>query len=134
MSFLKRGMKWLMGLFSPAPTLTMKPLLKENEHYCFVDIPMEHEPVSGVKLLEGPFPNVVYYYGHVKLVPEGDSHKLAFQFTIWDSGNFSPKEVKSVEFVNWIGDVLVAIIADENKSGEYYGPSGTDDSEKSDLS
>ena len=121
-----------MGLFSP--TTTLKPLMKENEDYCFSEIPIEPELVTGVKLLTGPYANVVYYYGHVKLVPEGEMHRLAFQYTVWDSFIYTPNQLKTKEFVNYLGDVLVAIISDENKSGEYNGPFGTDDSEESDLS
>jgi len=33
-----------------------------------------------------------------------------------------------------MGDILVAIIADENNVGEYSGPTREDDTEESDLS
>ena len=121
-----------MGIFSPRATL--KPLMKENEDYCFTEIPLNEEFINGVKLLSGPFANVIYYYGHVKLVPEGGNHRLAFQFTIWDSASFMKAQLASTPFVNYIGDVLVAIIADESKSGEYNDPARTDDPEESYLS
>lgn len=121
-----------MGLFSP--TTSPKPLMKENEDYCFTEIPLNEELITGVKLLSGPFEDVIYYYGHVKLVPEGDNHRLAFQFTVWDSAKFTRVELAAPPFVNYIGDVLVAIIADENKSGEYNGPTRSDDTQESDLS
>lgn len=120
-----------MGIFSPKATL--KPLMKENEDFCFSEIPLNDELVNGIKLLSGPYENVIYYYGHVKLVPEGDMHRLAFQYTVWDSASHSRDSLNSKEFISHLGDVLVAIIADENKSGEYNGPSGTNDSEESDI-
>jgi hypothetical protein len=77
---------------------------------------------------------VVYYYGHVKVVPEGATHRLAYQYTIWDSAGFTKSAlVESKEFTTLIGDVLVAIIADENNSGEYNAPSRSDDTEEPDL-
>lgn len=124
-------MQWLMGLFWPTQKT---PLLKENKHYCFVEIDIAGEAVHAVKLLALPYNNVVYYYGHVKLIPEGETHRLAFQYTVWDSAGF-PRELlgTSEEFKQHIGDVLVAIIADENKTGEYNAPSRNDDFEEPDL-
>lgn len=120
-----------MEIFSPSPT--QKPLKRENEDYCFSEIPLNEELINGIKLLSGPYENVIYYYGHIKLVPEGDNHRLAFQYTVWDSANHSRDSLNGKEFVSYLGDVLVAIIADENQSGEYNGPSGTNDTEEPDL-
>lgn len=121
-----------MGIFSrPA---TPKPLKKENEDYCFTEIILVDETVNAVKILTGPYKNVVYYYGHVKVVHEGNTHRLAYQYTIWDSANFTKAElIGSPVFTNGIGDILVAIITDENNSGEYGTPRA-DDTEESDLS
>jgi hypothetical protein len=122
-----------MGIFwQQTPTLT--PLKKENKDFLFTEIILAEEKVTAVKLLDGPYANVVYYYGHVKVVPEGTSHRLAYQYTIWDSAGLSKADlVQSQEFTTLIGDVLVAIIADENNSGEYNGPSRSHDIEESDL-
>ena len=121
-----------MAIFSPRPTPT--PLLKENEDYCFSEIIIAEEPIHAVKILTGAFTNVIVYYGHVKLVPENGSHRLAFQYTIWDSASFTKKElVESAEFTNRLGDTLASIIADENNVGEYGSPRA-DDSEESHLS
>lgn len=121
-----------MAIFSRPTKLT--PLKKENKDYLFTEIILAEETVNAVKLLDGPYTNVVYYYGHVKVVPEGNTHRLAYQYTIWDSAQFTKKElVESAEFTTLIGDVLVAIITDENNSGEYNGPSRSHDTEESDL-
>jgi len=121
-----------MAQFSPR--VDPNPLKKENEDYCFTEIPLNDEIVHGVKILSGPFENVIFYYGHVKLVPEGDMHRLAFQYTVWDSANHTRESLNGKEFISHLGDVLVAIIADENQSGEYNGPTRTDDIEEPDLS
>jgi hypothetical protein len=77
---------------------------------------------------------VTYYYGHVKLIPEGASHRLAYQYTIWDSAGFTKAQLtQSTDFMNHIGDVLVAIIADQNNAGEY-GSIRSHDTEESNLS
>lgn len=120
-----------MGIFSrPTP----RSLKKENKDYLFTEIILAEETVNAVKLLDGPYANVVYYYGHVKVVPEGDTHRLAYQYTIWDSAGFTKAELVGAEaFTTLIGDVLVAIITDENNVGEYDGPSRSDDTQESDL-
>lgn len=97
-----------------------RPLLKENEDYIFTEIILADEVVQAVKLLRGSFVQVTYYYGHVKVVPQGDTHVLAYQYTIWDSAGHTKAELtKSSEFTTLIGDVLVSIITDEKNLGEY---------------
>jgi len=121
-----------MGIFSIQRNLP--PLPKENEHYCFLEIEVAGEQLHAIKLLDGPYQHVIYYYGHVKLVPDGDSHRLAFQYTVWDSAGHSRELLgNSEEFRQFIGDVLVSIIADEQLRGELHAPSRTDDSEDPDL-
>lgn len=121
-----------MGIFSPQPMQT--PLLKENEDYCFSEIIIAEEPIHAVKILTGPYKHVVIYYGHVKVVPENGTHRLAFQYTIWDSASFTKKElVESPEFIMRVGDTLASIIADEKNVGEYGSPRAND-TQESDLS
>jgi len=67
--------------------------------------------------------NVMVYYGYVKLIPEHGTHRLAFQYTIWDSASFTKKElVESQAFIMRVGDTLASIIADEKNVGEYGTP------------
>jgi hypothetical protein len=117
-----------MGIFWKKKT--PPPLLKEGVDYVFTEIQLD-EWVNAVKLVTGPFSNVIYYYGGVKLIPQDDgSHRLAYQYTIWDSAGHTKKElVESPVFTNRIGDVLVAIIADEQGKGEYATPRSHDTQE-----
>ena len=108
-----------MAKFLRRPT-PLKPLLKENEDFLFTEIILAEEVVNAVKILRGDFENVVYYYGHVKMVPQGALFTLAYQYTIWDSAGHSKDELsKSQAFMTQLGDILVAIIADEKDKGEY---------------
>lgn len=94
-----------------------------NEDFAFTDIVIEGEMVNAVKILTGEFAKVIYYYGHVKIVPENNSHRLAYQYTIWDPAGRSTDSLKnSPAFVNLLGDILVVIIADESEEGEYVTP------------
>lgn len=130
MNFLERSLQWLTENFwsaSPSPS-PKKSLPKQNEDYLFTEIILADETVSAVKILSGPHKNVTYYYGHVKVVPEANTHKLAYQYTIWDSASFTKQALTdSVEFTTLIGDILVAIISDENDKGELGSPVGLPD-------
>lgn len=121
----------IKGVFRITPK--PRPLLKEDVHYAFTEIMLD-EWINAVKLLDGPFKDVIYYYGHVKLIPNEDgSNRLAYQYTIWDpAGREKNQLVGSQAFLNHIGDVLVSIIADENGKGEYATPR-SHDTEESDL-
>jgi hypothetical protein len=89
----------------------------------FTEIVIADEFVHAIKILKGSFKNIVYYYGGVKIVPEDDNHKLAYQYTVWDSAGISKDFLKnSEEFTTLMGDILVAIIADESEEGEYVTP------------
>lgn len=124
-------LSWVKKLFRVTPA--SKPLLKYEVDYQFTEIMLD-EWVNAVKLLDGPYKNVVYYYGHVKIIPQEDgSHRLAFQYTIWDSAGFDKATLTAnPQFIERIGDVLVSIITDENRQGEYATPR-EHDSEESDL-
>jgi hypothetical protein len=113
---------------------TLRPLLKENEDYLFSEIIVAEELVNAVRLLKGDYENVTYYYGHVKMVPVDDLFTLAYQYTIWDSAGHSKAELaESPVFKTLLGDILVAIIADEKDKGEYVSLR-SHDPEESDLS
>ena len=130
-SFAK-SMKLLMGIFSKTPPL--KPLLKVDIDYCFTEVMLD-EWINAIHLLTTPWTGIVYYYGHVKIIPQPDgTNRLAYQYTIWNPGAHT-KEVlaQSKEFQTHIGDVLVAIIANEQGSGELHVPSRNDDSQESHL-
>lgn len=76
--------------------------------------------VQAIKLMNGPFVNVVYYYGGVKIVPEHGTNRLAFQYTIWDTAGRTKADLTaSKEFTTHLGDVLVSIISSEHGELEY---------------
>lgn len=94
---------------------------------------MAGEQVDAVRILTGPFVGVTVYYGHVKVVPEGGTHRLAFQYTLWDTAKLLKVDlVNSKEFTTHLGDILAAIILDESQEGEYVS-TRKHDSEEPDL-
>jgi hypothetical protein len=124
-------MRWLTGIFSKNP-VPLPPLLIEGVDYSFVEVDLG-EPIQAIKILGPHHTGVIYYYGYVKVIPLDGEHRLAFQYTIWDSAGFHLEELKeSVDFKRHLGDILVSIIADEQHRGEYNAPR-IDHTEKFDL-
>jgi len=120
-----------LAIFSPQTSLP--PLPKVQADYEFTEIIVAEEHVDAIRLLTGPFANVIFYYGHVKVVPEGETHRLAYQYTIWDTAGLLKSDlVNSKDFTTHLGDILAAIILDESQEGEYVS-TRKHDSEEPDL-
>lgn len=103
-----------------SPQTSQPPLPKLLVDYEFTGIILAEEHVDAIRLLTGPFANVVIYYGMVKVIPEGDTHRLAYQYTIWDTAGLLKSElVQSIAFTTYLGDILAAIILNESQEGEY---------------
>ena len=123
MNVFERGLRFLTDLLWNRMEALQKPLLKLNVDFLYTEIILAEEVVNAIKILRGIHKNVVYYYGHIQVVPEGESHRLAYQYTVWDSAGHSKEDLKkSHEFTTLMGDVLVAIIADDDNAGEYVTP------------
>ena len=88
---------------------------QENLDYEFVDITIDEELVSAVKILYGPYVGVTYYYGWVRPTPlEDGTLGLSYEYTLFDSAGRPFEDlVNSQEFTNYLGDVLTSIIMNE---------------------
>lgn len=87
--------------------------LREKVDYIFV----EHDAADfySILLKTGKFAGVIYTYGKVSISEENDFAKLRFDFKVEDTSEcaFSKEELEtSIEFKNYIGDVLVNIFDD----------------------
>jgi len=126
MNLLRSVINWLMGIFSKTTT---KPLPQEGIHYQLVDLAPD---LAGVKILDGPYEDVIYYYGQVKIYPEKDRNILSFDYAIFDCPLHVDVELhlKANEFKQYIGDILTAILLSDK--GEYATARDLD-SEESNL-
>lgn len=95
------------------------PSLREGLHFEYHDVIIGTEWVRAIKIIDGPYKGVIYYYDTVKLIPqEQGGPVLRFDYRIYDADSSVEKTVlTSKEFQSFIGDVLTAIICDEK--GEY---------------
>lgn len=59
-----------------------------------------------VELTEGPFEGIVYKYGRVNLLEEGDQLRVQFEYERLD------KQPHTHEFTQYIGPILVDLIED----------------------
>ena len=98
----------------PKPHKTSSP--KHNEDYVFVEKQGEDgEDFTAIKLISGPFADIVYKYGKVGFAPEsekvGDKLPMKFDYTVIE--NRIMADTDSQEFIDHIGDVLFVLL-DEN--------------------
>tara|TARA_B100001564_G_C20496009_1_gene603967 strand:- start:168 stop:524 length:357 start_codon:yes stop_codon:yes gene_type:complete len=87
---------------------------KHLEDYVFVQKP--NEDFTAIKLISGPFADIVYKYGKVGFAPESEKQPdgtlpMKFDYTVME--NRIQADTDSQEFINHIGDVLVVLL-DEN--------------------
>ena len=95
----------------PKPHKTTNP--KHREDYVFVEKP--GEDFTAIKLISGPFADIVYKYGKVGFAPETEAVDgalpMKFDYTVIE--NRIMADTDSQEFIDHIGDVLVVLL-DEN--------------------
>ena len=92
-----------------------KPLMKkykEYKDYRFFDYDTgDEEKLTGIELLIKEYEGVLYHYGQVQIVDEGEFSRLKFDFTILEAGNHNMKDLEQDEnFVTIMGDILTIIL------------------------
>ena len=89
---------------------------KHREDYVFVEKP--GEDFTAIKLISGPFADIVYKYGNVSFAPKEEelpdgTLPMKFDYTVIE--NRIMADTDSQEFINHIGDVLVVLLDDNLK-------------------
>ena len=89
---------------------------KLNEDYVFVEKP--GEDFTALKLISGPYADIVYKYGKVGFRPESEKTPdgalpMVFDYTIIE--NEVGADTDSQEFINHIGDILVVLLDEQLK-------------------
>ena len=92
---------------------------KHKEDYVFVEKP--GEDFTALKLISGPYADIVYKYGKVGFRPESEKTPdgalpMVFDYTIIE--NEVGADTDSQEFINHIGDILVVLLDEELKNGK----------------
>jgi hypothetical protein len=85
---------------------------KEYKDYRFFDYDTgDEEKLTGIELLIKEYEGVLYHYGQVQIVDEGEFSRLKFDFTILEAGNHNMKDLEQDEnFVTIMGDILTIIL------------------------
>lgn len=85
---------------------------KEFRDYRFFDYDTgEGEPLTGIELLIKEYEGVLYHYGKVQLIDEGEFNRMKFDFTILHPGELDIKVLEQDEkFVTIMGDILTELL------------------------
>ncbi|CAB4133384.1 hypothetical protein UFOVP250_154 [uncultured Caudovirales phage] len=104
----------------------------EGVDYCFI-YPKSDDQAVHIKLLDGPFKDVVFQYGKVKIEEKDGAAYLLFNYFVIESPNVKIKKLeKDNDFKNYIGDMLVEVMS-ANIEQEIIDETGTDDITQPDL-
>jgi len=89
---------------------------KEVKRYAFAQ--REGDDFSCIKLLEGKFEGVIYKYDKVAFEPKPlDSGDIPLRFTYDIMVNPNKADVESLDFKNYIGDILIEVVEQQLKEG-----------------
>ena len=90
---------------------------QKNKKYTFAQ--REGDDFSCIKLTEGKYKDVVYHYGKVGFAKEENKDgtlPMKFDYTIKQNPNNLDLN-ENVEFLNYIGDILIEILEHQLKDG-----------------
>ena len=94
------------------------PTDKKNKNYIFVQ--RENDDFTCIKLLEGQYEGIIYKYDQVKFsTTENADGQIPLKFTYDIMVNPNKEDVKSDDFRNYIGDILVECVEEQLKNGTF---------------
>ena len=89
----------------------------KNKRYAFAQ--RQGDDFSCIKILEGKYEGIIYKYNNVKLSQtENADGELPLKFTYDIMANPNKEDIKSTEFRNYIGDILVEVMEEQLKNGK----------------
>ena len=89
----------------------------KNKRYAFAQ--RQGDDFSCIKIMDGQFEGVIYKYNNVKLSQtENADGELPLKFTYDIMANPNDEDIKSIDFRNYIGDILVEVMEEQLKDGK----------------
>ena len=89
----------------------------KNKRYAFAQ--RQGDDFSCIKILEGKYEGIIYKYNQVRLSQtENSNGELPLKFTYDIMGNPNKEDIKSTDFRNYIGDILVEVMEEQLKNGK----------------
>ena len=90
----------------------------KNKRYIFAQ--RQGDDFSCIKLLEGQYEGIIYKYDQVKFsTTENADGQIPLKFTYDIMANPNKEDVKSDNFRNYIGDILVECVEEQLKNGTF---------------
>ena len=83
--------------------------------------------LTGFKIEEGTYKDVIYTYGKVSPIEENEKLRLKFDYNVHENPNKCDTE--STDFINVIGDILAIEVEKDNNGNS--GTNREDDTQKS---
>ena len=93
--------------------------------YSYMENP-KHD-LTGFKIEDGKYKDVVYTYGKVSPIEESDKLRLKFEYNVHE--NPTKQNTDSGDFINVIGDILAIEVEKDNNGNS--GTNREDDTQKS---
>ena len=92
--------------------------LVQDVDYKFHDF--EDSDLTGIRVLQGPYAGVLYYYTGASIAEEGFGAVFKFGYQVVESAEFTRKQLDDDEkFVTMMGDILTTIIL---MDGQFESP------------
>ena len=89
----------------------------KNKRYAFAQ--RQGDDFSCIKILDGQYEGIIYKYNQVKISEtENADGQLPLKFTYDIMANPNKEDIKSTDFRNYIGDILVEVMEEQLKNGK----------------
>ena len=89
----------------------------KNKRYIFAQ--RQGDDFSCIKIMDGQYEGIIYKYNNVKFSStENANGEIPLKFTYDVMTNPNNEDVKSNDFRNYIGDILVECVEDQLKNGK----------------
>ena len=90
---------------------------KPTKRYIFAQ--KQGDDFSCIKLLEGDYEGIIYKYNNIKFSEtENEVRQIPLKFTYDIMVNPKKVDVESIDFKNYIGDILIEIVEQQLKEGK----------------
>ena len=89
----------------------------KNKRYAFAQ--RQGDDFSCIKIMDGQYEGIIYKYNNVKISQtENADGELPLKFTYDIMANPNDEDIKSIDFRNYIGDILVEVMEEQLKDGK----------------
>ena len=89
----------------------------KNKRYAFAQ--RQGDDFSCIKIMDGQYEGIIYKYNQVKISEtENADGQLPLKFTYDIMANPNKEDIKSTDFRNYIGDILVEVMEEQLKNGK----------------